>query len=153
MLLKTMFTHQNWGLWFGILPMIIEVDVEMCLTFCNLLKLTYTDGIGANILGFQFCSKVVKYLKGFLCPVTFEWFFGGRWVDGFSLCSNRIFQSTLMALSKWWPRILEWLPLLMKAFLRSFKCLIASDVLEHICFILKAWLYVMLSFNAFGCAG
>ena len=31
-------------------------------------------GIRVNKLGFHFCSKVVKYLKGFFCPVTLECF-------------------------------------------------------------------------------
>ena len=53
------------------------------------------------------------------------------WVDVFSLFSNSIFRSTLMALSKWWSGILGWEHLLMKASLRSFKCLITSDVSEH----------------------
>ena len=39
-----------------------------------------------------------------------------------------------------------------KTIFKIFKFLIISDVSEHIRFIRKAWLYGMLSFNAFGWA-
>ena len=79
MLLKIMgffvevFTHQNWGLWFSIVLMIIDADVKRSLTFSNVLKLAYTALEQINKV-FTFACKVVKYLKGFFCPVTLECF-------------------------------------------------------------------------------
>ena len=102
MLLKIMgffvevFTHQNWGLWFSIVLMIIDADVKRSLTFSNVLKLAYTALEQINKV-FTFACKVVKYLKGFFCPVTLELF-----------CLLHLFTTKIVhSWEVWW--IMSWL--------------------------------------------
>ena len=110
-----MLGHQNWGLWFSIFLMIIQADVDRSFTFSNELKLTDATLEQINKV-FTFACKVVKYLKGFFCPVTFECF-----------CLLQLFTTNIVhSWEVWWT--MTWFFWLFDAFTYKFvlKDVIAS---------------------------